>query len=279
MRSLGASGVFELFVPGVRADALYKYEIETASRRAAPEGRSVRFRMRASAGERVAVVAVDLRVAGRRWMAARRTRIRCARRWRSTRSISGPWRASADGVAARLREIAEPLLDHVFGLGFTHLELLPITEHPFDGSWGYQVSGYYAPTARYGDRTTSATWWISAIRTASACCSTGCRRTFPRDDFALRRFDGTALYEHDDPRIGEHPDWGTLIFNYGRHEVRNFLIANALFWLHEYHIDGLRVDAVASMLYRDYSREEGEWIPNYARAVGRTSRRWTSCAR
>jgi 1,4-alpha-glucan branching enzyme len=174
----------------------------------------------------------------------------------------GSWRRHPDGSSHSARELAEPLADWAAELGFTHVELMPVATHPFGGSWGYQVTGYYAPDARLGtpddlrhlidvchDRGLGVILdWVPAH--------------FPKDEFALARFDGTALYEHEDPRRGEHPDWGTLVFNHGRREVRNFLIANALYWLEEFRVDGLRVDAVASMLYLDYSRRPGEWVPN-----------------
>jgi 1,4-alpha-glucan branching enzyme len=160
------------------------------------------------------------------------------------------------------RELAPKLVAHVRRHGFTHVELLPVTEHPFTGSWGYQVSGYYAPTARYGDPDGLRFFVDYCHRHGVGVILDWVPAHFPRDDFALAQFDGTPLYEHADPRRGAHPDWGTLIFNYGRNEVRNFLIANALYWAREFHVDGLRVDAVASMLYLDYSRAAGEWVPN-----------------
>jgi 1,4-alpha-glucan branching enzyme len=176
----------------------------------------------------------------------------------------GSWRRVPEEGDRSLtyRETADLLIAHVRRFGFTHIELLPVMEHPFDGSWGYQVSGYYAPTSRFGTPDDFRALVDRCHQAGIGVILDWVPAHFPKDDFALRRFDGTALYEHEDPRKGEHPDWGTLIFNYGRAEVRNFLIANALYWLDEFHVDGLRVDAVASMLYLDYSRKEGEWIPN-----------------
>ena len=169
----------------------------------------------------------------------------------------GSWRPGLS-----YRELAEQLPAYVTEMGFTHVEFLPVAEHPFGGSWGYQVTSYYAPTSRFGSPD-DFRYLVDALHQAGiGVIIDWVPAHFPRDDWALARFDGTALYEHPDPRRGEHPDWGTLIFNYGRTEVRNFLVANALYWLEEFHIDGLRVDAVASMLYLDYSREAGQWAPN-----------------
>jgi 1,4-alpha-glucan branching enzyme len=168
------------------------------------------------------------------------------------------WRTGVTGYL----DLAEQLADHVSELGFTHVELLPVAEHPFGGSWGYQVTGYYAPTARFGTADEFRAFVDVLHRRGIGVLLDWVPAHFPRDEWSLGRFDGTALYEHADPRQGEHPDWGTFVFNYGRHEVCNFLVANALYWLDEFHIDGLRVDAVASMLYLDYSREPGQWVPN-----------------
>src|SRR6478735_778159 len=170
----------------------------------------------------------------------------------------GSWR---DGVHT-YGDLAHQLAEHVGALGFTHIELLPVAEHPFGGSWGYQVTGYYAPTSRYGAPDDFRAFVDTMHQHGIGVIMDWVPAHFPKDDWALARFDGTALYEHADPRQGEHPDWGTLVFNYGRYEVRNFLVANALYWMEEFHIDGLRVDAVASMLYLDYSRKPGTWVPN-----------------
>ena len=170
----------------------------------------------------------------------------------------GSWRWGVNGY----RDMGDALADHVSAMGFTHVELMPVAEHPFGGSWGYQVTGYYAPTARYGTPHDLKHMIDTLHRRGIGVIVDWVPAHFPKDEWSLAHFDGTALYEHEDPRQGEHPDWGTLVFNYGRTEVRNFLVANALYWLHEFHVDGLRVDAVASMLYLDYSRPAGGWIPN-----------------
>jgi 1,4-alpha-glucan branching enzyme len=174
----------------------------------------------------------------------------------------GSWMRNPDGSWLGYRQAAHRLAAHCHRFGFTHVELLPVAEHPFDGSWGYQVTGYYAPTARFGSPDDFRAMVDTLHNAGIGVILDWVPAHFPTDDFALRRFDGTPLYEHADPERGQHPDWGTLIFDYGRREVRNFLVANALFWLDRYHVDGLRVDAVASMLYLDYSRKRGQWTPN-----------------
>ena len=263
MRSLGSSGVFELFVPGVQAGALYKFEILTAQGQLRVKTDPLAFAMEMPPGTASRVAHSDYRWADDAWVATRES-ADVARGPMAIYEVHlGSWmRAPEDNRVLTYREIAPRLAEHVKRLGFTHVELLPIAEHPFTGSWGYQVTGYYAPTARYGSPDDFRAFVDTLHGAGIGVLIDWVPAHFPRDDFALRRFDGTALYEHDDPRLGEHPDWGTLIFNYARTEVRNFLVANALYWLEEFHVDGLRVDAVASMLYLDYSRRPGEWLRN-----------------
>jgi 1,4-alpha-glucan branching enzyme len=264
MRRMGASGVWELFVPGVREEALYKYELLT--REGVPRLKTdpFAFKMQQSPATASIVVAEDqFRWADGAWMEQRRRRDLLREPMAIYEVHLGSWaRAMGEDRPLSYREIAPLLAEHVRALGFTHVELLPIAEHPFYGSWGYQVTGFFAPTSRYGSPDDLRFLIDTLHQHGVGVIIDWVPAHFPKDDYALRRFDGTALYEHEDPRLGEHPDWGTLIFNYGRHEVRNFLLANALFWLDEFHVDGLRVDAVASMLYLDYSRAPGEWLRN-----------------
>ena len=263
MRRSGKSGVWELFIPGLRAGELYKYVINTAGQqffKADPYA----FMMEVPPDTSSVVYTSNYKFRDRAWIAKRTRR----EAWRESLSIYeihlGSWRriAEEDNRPLTYRELAPVLADYVIENGFTHVEFLPLKEHPYGPSWGYQVSAFYAPSSRYGTPDDFRFLVDHLHQAGVGVIMDWVPAHFPKDAFALGRFDGTALYEHLDPRKGEHPDWGTYIFNYGRHEVRNFLIANALYWLREFHLDGLRVDAVASMLYLDYSRKEGEWVPN-----------------
>jgi 1,4-alpha-glucan branching enzyme len=262
MRMLGGSGIWELFVPDIGQGAYYKYEIVTAQGDLQTRADPYAFASEVPPGTASRVFRSAYTWEDGEWFARRRQRPP----EQSPASIYevhlGSWRQHQDGRPYTYREIAPALADHVTELGFTHVELLPVAEHPFGGSWGYQVTGYFAPTARFGSPDDFRYLVDYLHQRDIGVIVDWVPAHFPRDEWALARFDGTALYEHVDPRKGAHPDWGTLVFNYGRNEVRNFLVANALYWLEELHVDGLRVDAVASMLYLDYSRAEGEWIPN-----------------
>ena len=258
MRSLGASGVWELFVPEVGVGALYKYEI--LSRQGTILLKSDPFALATERPPRTAsVVCRDEAFAwgDDAWMAERRARNELEAPLAIYEVHLGSWRRNLD-----YRTLAHQLVAHVAALGFTHIELMPVAEHPFDGSWGYQGTGYFAPSARFGAPEDFAYFIDYCHRHAIGVILDWVPAHFPSDAHGLAQFDGTSLYEHCDPRQGRHPDWQTCIFNYGRAEVRSFLIANALFWLERFHLDGLRVDAVASMLYLDYSRSEGDWVPN-----------------
>ncbi len=257
MRSLGASGIWELFVPGLEAGAHYKYELNGAdgrvSQRADPLAQATEV------PPRTASVVQQARHdwADAEWVAARREADPLVKAISIYEVHLGSWRPGLSYL-----ELAEELGAYARDLGFTHVELMPVMEHPFAGSWGYQVTGFFAPTSRFGSPDEFRAFVDSLHRQGVGVILDWVPAHFPRDDWALARFDGTALYEHEDPRRGSHPDWGTLVFNLGRNEVRNFLLASALFWLRECHVDGIRVDAVASMLYLDYSRKEGQWVPN-----------------
>ena len=264
MQPVQQSGIWDIFVPGVKAGDLYKFAVETSQGytvlKADPYGNQSQLRP-----DNASVVA-DIRYFD--WTDQAWRKAHQEKKTESPMAIyevhPGSWKKdpSMPGEFYNFKKLAVELADYVLEMGYTHVELIGLSEHPFDGSWGYQVSGYYAPTARYG---TPADFmyivnymhdhgigvildWVPAH--------------FPKDEFGLGRFDGTALYEHQDPRKGEHPEWGTYCFNYGRTEVSNFLVANALFWIEKFHVDGLRVDAVASMLYLDFGRSSGNWIPN-----------------
>jgi len=266
MRPRGTTGVWEIFLPGVGEGAAYKYEIVGPDGALLPlKADPVGFGSQ-HAPDNASVVR-DIRGYGWKdegWMTDR------AGRNARTAPISvyevhlGSWRRRMNegGRAISYREAAEELVDYAADMGFTHLELLPVSEYPFDGSWGYQPVGLFAPTIRFGPPHEFRDLVDAAHRKGLGLILDWVPGHFPTDPHGLGRFDGTALYEHADPKEGFHQDWNTLIYNYGRTEVANFLVSNALYWLEEYHVDGLRVDAVASMLYRDYSRKEGEWVPN-----------------
>jgi 1,4-alpha-glucan branching enzyme len=265
MRALGTSGVWELFIPDVGEGALYKFEIITAQGAQRIKTDPIAKFMEQPPGNASVVMAPSTyRWGDDAWIAARAARDPRTEPMIAYEVHLGSWaRVPTEGDRPlTYREIAQPLADHVKRLGFTHVELMPIMEHPYGGSWGYQVSGYYAPTSRYGTPDDFRFLVDTLHRNGIGVLLDWVPAHFPKDDWALRRFDGTAMYEHEDPRLGDHPEWGTHIFNYGRHEVRNFLLANVLYWIEEFHIDGIRVDAVASMLYLDYGREAGQWLRN-----------------
>lgn len=262
MRSMGNSGVWELFVPELQAGERYKFEIKTNQGellvKADPYALSSEMRpMTASVVTNVDAFEWN----DNEWMGRRRRESSLSKPLNIYEVHLGSW-MQAHGHYRNFRDIAIDLAAYCKEMGFTHVELLPVEEHPLDESWGYQVSGFFAVTSRYGSPEDFQCFVDFMHQNNIGVLLDWVPAHFPTDDFSLARFDGTALYEHEDPRQGYHPHWNTLIFNYGRHEVTNFLIASALFWFDKMHIDGLRVDAVASMLYRDYGREQGNWIPN-----------------
>jgi 1,4-alpha-glucan branching enzyme len=266
MRALGASGVWELFIPGVEVGARYKFELVAADERLILKTDPMAFAMEVPPATASVVVDSSYRWGDEEWI-AKRARTDLLHRPVSVYEMHlGSWRYTDAGNGEQrpltYRELAEQLPAYLTDMGFTHVEFMPVAEHPFSGSWGYQVSGYYAPTSRFGTPDDFRAMIDALHQAGIGVIVDWVPAHFPKDEFALARFDGTALYEHQDPRQGEHQDWGTLIFNFGRNEVRNFLVANALYWIEQFHVDGLRVDAVASMLYLDYSREPGEWLPN-----------------
>jgi len=257
-------GVWEGFVAGAVRGCCYKYELEDAAGRLLPlKADPFAFAMEHPPGSAALVHGLpEFAWGDQAWMAERGRRNRHDAPLSAYEVHLGSWMRGEGGRFLSYRELAERLLPYVKDLGFTHLQLLPVMEHPYYGSWGYQPLGLFAPTARYGPPEDFAFFVDAAHRLGLGVILDWVPAHFPADDWGLARFDGTCLFEHEDPRQGRHPDWGTLIYNYGRPEVRNFLLASALFWLDRYHVDGLRVDAVASMLYLDYSRRDGEWIPN-----------------
>jgi len=264
MRSLGGSGVWELFVPGIETGDRYKYEIRGADRVLRLKADPVALAAEEPPKTASVVFESQHRWRDGDWM-ARRPERRPHAEPVSIYEVHLPswrWNPLEGNRSLTYPELGEELGDYARDMGFTHVELLPVTAHPFSGSWGYQTTSYFAPAPTLGSPDDLREMIDRLHERGIGVMMDWVPAHFPRDDFALASFDGTALYEHEDPRRGAHPDWGTLIFNYGRNEVRNFLVASALFWLHEYHADGIRVDAVASMLYRDYSRPPGEWLPN-----------------
>jgi 1,4-alpha-glucan branching enzyme len=264
MRCRGSSGIWELFVPGLGIDARYKYEIRHAnsdiiSLKADPYAQRSELRPRTAS-----IVNGESRFgwSDQLWMEHRN-------RWdwqHAPLSVYelhvGSWRRAEDGGFINWKTLAHSLIPYVKELGFTHIELMPIAEHPLDESWGYQCTGYFAPSSRFGSADELRYFIDCAHRYNLGIIVDWVAGHFPKDQHGLAQFDGSALYEHGDPLLAEHPDWGTLTFNFGRNEVKNFLFANALYWFREFHIDGLRVDAVASMIYLDYSLKAGEWVPN-----------------
>jgi len=264
MRVRGGGGVWELFIPGLTEGELYKFEIRNRSTgdillKSDPYARSYEHRPNTAA---IVCAPETFQWQDADWLLAR-TNCDWQHEPMSVYEVHlGSWQRSEQGGFLNYRELARRLVEHVELLGFTHIELMPITEHPLDASWGYQATGYFAPTSRYGSPDDFRYFVDYCHGHGIGILLDWVPAHFPRDEFALANFDGTPLYEHEDPRRGEHRDWGTLIYNYGRNEVRNFLVASAMYWIEEFHIDGLRVDAVASMLHLDYSREEGDWLPN-----------------
>ncbi len=263
MRMLGTSGVFELFVPDVHAEALYKFEILARSGATRVKTDPYAHKLEQSPGFASIVQGRSQYTWNDGSWLSQRAESDAVREPMIVYEVHlGSWLRGEGNRPLSYGEIAPKLAEHVRRLGFTHVELLPIQEYPFGGSWGYQVGGYYAPTSRFGTPDDFRFFVDTLHQAGIGVLLDWVPAHFPKDDWALRRFDGTACYEHEDPRLGDHPEWGTHIFNYARHEVRNFLVANALYWIEEFHLDGLRVDAVASMLYLDYGREAGQWLRN-----------------
>jgi len=265
MRLHPGNGLWEIFVPGMVSGDKYKFELLDGSGRRLPlKADPLAQAYEPPPGNASVVYQSRYRWQDEEWMSARRVEPALDAPISIYEVHLGSWRRNPDegGRSLRYRELADELVDYVSDMGFTHVELLPVTEHPFDGSWGYQPIGLYAPTQRFGSPDDFRYLVDRCHQAGIGVIMDWVPAHFPKDEHGLARFDGTALYEHEDPRKGEHADWGTLIFNYGRREVVNYLIGSALYWIDEFHIDALRVDAVASMLYLDYSRKDGEWLPN-----------------
>lgn len=261
MRKLAYSGIYELFIPGVKTGELYKYEIAgrdgAVFMKADPYANA--SELRPADASRIVNLSYDWKDAG--WMSSRT--VNFEQPMNVYEVHLGSWKRPEDGREFyNYRELAKLLADYVLEMGYTHIELMPVMEHPYDPSWGYQVTGYYAPTARYGEPTDFMYFVDYMHKKGIGVIIDWVPAHFPKNASGLGRFDGSCLYEHPDPRRGEHPHWGTFIFDYGKSEVKNFIIANALYWADSYHVDGIRVDAVASMLYLDYGRQGGDWLPN-----------------
>ncbi|MEJ2141289.1 MAG: 1,4-alpha-glucan branching protein GlgB [Gammaproteobacteria bacterium] len=264
MRSRGGSGIWELFIPGLASNSLYKYEIRNrdtglVQSKSDPYAQQLELRPRTAS---VVKDSSDFDWSDNIWLKKRHENDWLHEPLSIYECHLGSWQRDDNGDFLTYRKLAHRLVDYLKETGFTHIELLPVTEHPLDASWGYQTTGYFAATRRFGSADDFRYFVDYFHKHDIGVILDWVPAHFPKDEHGLARFDGSALYEHEDPRKGEHRDWGTLIYNFGRNEVKNFLISSAIFWLEEYHIDGLRVDAVASMLYLDYSRENDDWIPN-----------------
>ena len=264
MQPHGDSGVWELFIPGLGEGEHYKYDLRSNLRdyqaqKVDPYGFHAERRPNTAS---IVADTNNYKWGDSEWMQSRKEMDPLTAPMSIYEMHLGSWRRKDGNEWLTYDEMADELIPYIKDMGYTHIELMPVAEHPFDASWGYQVTGYYAPTSRFGDPRGMMNFIDQCHQNNIGVILDWVPAHFPKDGHALSFFDGTHLYSHEDPRQGEHPDWGTYIFNYGRNEVRNFLIANALFWLDKYHIDGLRVDAVSSMVYLNFSREEGQWIPN-----------------
>lgn len=272
MRRLGASGIFEIFIPDAKAGQNYKYEIKIKGGltflKADPYAFGQQLRPENASVIRSMDVRTDSGAAGgfcwedKEWLDGRKNRQGQDKPVSIYELYLGSFKLAEDGGYLNYRELAPLVAEYVKEMGYTHIELMPVMEHPFDASWGYQVIGYYAPTARYGTNEDFMYFMNEMHKAGIGVILDWVPAHFPRDTYGLSNFDGTCLYEHQDPRKGSHPHWGTLIYNYGRPQVSNYLIANALYWIERYHVDGIRMDAVASMLYLDYGKSEGQWVPN-----------------
>ena len=263
MRKIDYSGVFELFIPGKYVGQIYKYEIAAKSGKVFMKSDPYAFSSELRPANASRVADLTYKWKDDKWMEERKNRDAAKSPMNIYEVHLGSWKRPEDGREFyTYKEIAPKLAEYVLSMGYNYIELMPIMEHPYDPSWGYQVTGYYAPTSRYGSPTDFMYFMDYMHSKGIGIIMDWVPAHFPKDENGLGRFDGTALYEHEDPRRGEHPHWGTYIYNYSRNEVKNFLISNALYWADKYHVDGIRMDAVASMLYLDYGRGDGEWLPN-----------------